>query len=330
MLLTGAARHKNRRLEFMAKTAYLYDGIYLEHDTGPFHPETPDRLRAINDKLRKSPFYRDLVKVSPKKPDMKYIEMVHSRDYIASVKQDIESGRPSLDWGDTAVCTRSYEVALMAVGGCLRACDTVIKGDAVCAFCAVRPPGHHAERSSAAGFCIFNNIAILAKYLQTRHGLDRVAIVDWDVHHGNGTQHTFESDESVLYISLHQYPHYPGTGSSSERGRGMGQGYTLNVPMAAGSGDREYETAFEERICPAIEKFSPQMILVSAGFDAHRADQLSSIRLSTDAYAGFTKKLMQTASKCCDGRIIAVLEGGYNLDALSNSVAAVVGAFVEG
>jgi acetoin utilization deacetylase AcuC-like enzyme len=314
----------------MAKTGYLFDSIFLEHETGAFHPECPERLRAINDKLKKAGFYRDLVKISPKKPDMKYIEMVHTREYIQAMKEDIQCGKPAVDYGDTAVCTRSYDVAIMAVGGCLRVCDSVMKGDVTCAFCAVRPPGHHAERRSAAGFCIFNNIAIMTKYLQARHGLDRIAIVDWDVHHGNGTQHTFESDDSVLYISLHQYPHYPGSGSSMERGRGMGQGFTMNFPMPAGSGDKEYIALFDDGICPAIEKFDPQIILVSAGFDAHRADHLSSIKLSTEAYAEFTKRLMETAGKCCGGKIIAVLEGGYNLDALANSVAAVIRTFVEG
>jgi acetoin utilization deacetylase AcuC-like enzyme len=314
----------------MAKTAYVYDDIYLRHDTGPLHPESARRLEAINNKLKTCDFYRDLIKLSPSRPDIKHLETVHSRDYIASVKKKIESGVPALDGGDTAVCPKSYDVALMAVGGCLKACDAIMKGDARNAFCAVRPPGHHAERGSAGGFCIFNNVAISAKYLQRNHNVERIAIVDWDVHHGNGTQNTFESDESVLYISTHQYPLYPGSGSAREQGRDFGRGYTMNFPMQAGSTDADYLSVFNKSIKPALDSFRPGMILISAGFDAHHADQLASMRLSTDAYREFTRIIMETAGECCQGRVMAILEGGYNLDALANSVAAVIETFVRG
>ena len=314
----------------MAKTAYLFDTIYLEHDTGPFHPECPERLSAINAKLKKTDFYNELIRVSAASPDMKYIEMAHTRDYISSTRRDIERGVESLDGGDTIVCTRSYKVALMAVGGCLKTGDVIMKGDAQRAFCAVRPPGHHAERNYAGGFCIFNNIAITAKYLQARHGLERIAIIDWDVHHGNGTQHIFESDESVLYISLHQYPFYPGSGSEYEKGKDLGQGFTMNFPMRSGSTDRDYLSIFQKSISPALDKFRPDIILVSAGFDAHQADQLSSVRLTSGVYREFTRILAEAADRNCEGRVMAVLEGGYNLDALSNSAAGVIETFVRG
>ncbi|OHD68987.1 MAG: histone deacetylase [Spirochaetes bacterium RBG_16_49_21] len=311
-------------------TAYLFDPIFLKHKTGWGHPEKPERLEAINSAIASASFYKDLVKVGPVVPDMKYLEMIHSPSYIQRVKKEIKSGVSYLDSMDTAVCGESYEVALMAVGGSLNMCDTVMKGAAANGFCAVRPPGHHAEKDYAAGFCIFNNIAIAAKYLQSRCGIKRIAVVDWDVHHGNGTQHSFERDSSVLYISLHQFPHYPGTGSAEETGAGKGAGYTMNIPMHAGSGDEEYLTAFQNRIIPSLEKFKPEIILISAGFDGHKSDPLSSIRLSSDAYAEFTNMLMAIAGRHGTGRIIAFLEGGYNLSALSESVLAMMEALVRG
>jgi acetoin utilization deacetylase AcuC-like enzyme len=313
----------------MAKTAYLFDPVYLEHRTEWGHPERPERLTAIDELLRKQPYYAELVRVEKKIPDMKYIEMVHDPDYIARAKREIEGGDSYFDSMDTSVCARSYEVALYAVGGCLNMCDCVMKGGAHYGFCAVRPPGHHAERSYAAGFCIFNNVAISARYVQEQHGIERVAVVDWDVHHGNGTQHSFEGDESIYYMSLHQYPYYPGTGSDAEKGFGNGKGYTLNLPMRMGSGDEEYIRAFEDFIVPELEQFEPQIVFISAGFDAHTNDPLSSIELGSDTFYKFTKLLQDVARSYADNRIIAVLEGGYNLDALADSVERVMQAFVE-
>lgn len=312
----------------MGKTAYLYDEIYLEHDTGWGHPECPERLVAIDSRLKKCSFYSDLVRVKAVKADLKYIEMIHSRNYIDEVKRNVERGMHALD-PDTTVGDKSYDVALYAVGGCLNMCDAIVKGKAVNGFCAIRPPGHHAEWDYAAGFCLFNNIAIAARYLQNKHGLKKIAIVDWDVHHGNGTQHSFESDNSVYYISLHQYPHYPGTGSKNERGKGEGEGYTLNFPMVHGSGDDEYLTAFQNTIIPTLEEFQPEIILVSAGFDAHFTDSLSSIKLSTEAYQKFTVMLKEVAVKYSRGRVIGFLEGGYNLDTLSLCVKKVMETFVH-
>jgi acetoin utilization deacetylase AcuC-like enzyme len=313
----------------MSKVAYLYDDIYLQHDTGYAHPECPERLEYINKKVKSLPFYNDLLKVEKKKADYKFIELIHDRQYIDRVKAEIESGNRFLDSMDTVVSSMSFEAALYAVGGCLNMCDTVMSKKANVGFCAVRPPGHHAERNYAAGFCIFNNIAISAKYLEMQYKLNRIAIVDWDVHHGNGTQHSFESDPAILYISLHQYPHYPGTGAYTERGTGKGEGYTMNFPMDAGSGDREYLETFEKDIVPALENFKPQIILISAGFDAHVSDPLSSIQLSSESYYKFTKLLQGVAKKYSENRVIAVLEGGYDLNALAEGVGELMKAFAE-
>jgi acetoin utilization deacetylase AcuC-like enzyme len=201
----------------------------------------------------------------------------------------------------------------------VQACDAVVRGAWRNAFCAVRPPGHHAERDRAMGFCLFNNIAIAARYLQSEHGIGKVAIVDWDVHHGNGTQHIFEEDPSVLYISLHQHPLYPGTGLAGERGRGAGEGFTLNLPLPAGSGDREYREAFD-RVLNRLNEFVPEFILVSAGFDAHRDDPLAGMNLGAESYGWMTRDLLDAAGEHCEGRLVAVLEGGYNLAALAASV----------
>ena len=314
----------------MSKTAYLYNEIYMEHDTGWGHPERAERLPAIDKKLQSNDFYNDLVRVDIKKADYKYIEMIHDRKYIDRVEKEISRGTKYLDSMDTAVCGRSFEVALYAAGGCLNMCDTVMSGKAANGFCAARPPGHHAERTYAAGFCIFNNIAICAKYLQSEYNLKNIAIVDWDVHHGNGTQHSFESDPTIYYFSTHQFPHYPGTGDASETGTGAGKGYTLNIPMKAGSGNEEYTAAFTKKIIPELEKFKPEAILISAGFDAHSFDPLSSIQLSSDMFYKFTRMLMDVAEKHSNKRIISLLEGGYDLKGLAEGVENMMKAFVEG
>jgi acetoin utilization deacetylase AcuC-like enzyme len=301
-------------------TAYLYDSLFMKHRTGYGHPERPERLAAINEAIMGMPYYRELVKIKPSLPDMRYLEMIHSPSYIQHVMREIMSGTEYLDSMDTGVCQESFDIALQAVGGSLNMCDAIMEGRATNGFCAIRPPGHHAEKDAAAGFCIFNNIAIAARYLQSRHGVTSIAIIDWDVHHGNGTQHSFDADRSILYISLHQYPHYPGTGASTETGNGTGKGYTLNIPMQAGSGDREYREAFQTRVIPRLDEFKPEIILISAGFDAHRSDPLSSIRLSSEAFAEFTVLLKAAAERHSNYRMIAFLEGGYDCSALADSV----------
>ena len=313
----------------MGKIAYLFDDIYLQHDTGYGHPEKIERVAAIDKRVKSLSFHADILPVKAKKSDYKYIEMIHDRSYIDRVKQEIESGISYIDSMDTAVSEKSFEAALYATGGSLNMCDAIMSGKAEMGFCAVRPPGHHAEQSYAAGFCLFNNIAICAKYLQAEHGIKKIAIIDWDVHHGNGTQHSLEKDPSIYYMSLHQYPHYPGTGAANERGAGEGKGYTLNIPMPAGSGDKEYMNAFRDQIIPELKDFMPEFILVSAGFDAHTDDPLSSINLGSDAFYQFTKMLLDIAEKYSERRMALLLEGGYNLNALADGVELVMQAGME-
>jgi len=225
-----------------------------------------------------------------------------------------------LDSPDTGICPESFEVALLSVGGVLTAIDRIMEGEVERAFCAIRPPGHHAERERAMGFCIFNNVAIGARYLQERYAIERVLIIDWDTHHGNGTENAFLTDPTVFYASIHQYPHYPGTGARLDKGVGEGEGYTLNIPLPAGSGDKEYIAAFQDILLPTAHAFSPQFILLSAGFDAHRDDPLSGMFLTEDGFEELTHLILELAQKNCQGRLVSVLEGGYNLIALSRSV----------
>jgi acetoin utilization deacetylase AcuC-like enzyme len=236
------------------------------------------------------------------------------------IKARCRSGEQILDDGDTHVSKDSFDVALLAAGGVTLAIDQVMNGSLTRAFCAVRPPGHHAETSTVMGFCLFNNAAIGARYAQTRHGVERVAIVDWDVHHGNGTQQIFYEDDSVLFISLHQFPFYPGTGAANERGAGKGEGFTLNCPMGVGSVEKDYLDAFQAQILPALHRFQPQLILVSAGFDAHADDPLAGINLTEDSFGRMTELVLEISERYCKGKIVSILEGGYDLQALSRSV----------
>jgi acetoin utilization deacetylase AcuC-like enzyme len=242
---------------------------------------------------------------------------VHSEAYIERARRDCLDGGGELSTGDTAVCEASYDAALRAAGGVLAAVDAVMAGTCRNAFCAVRPPGHHATPDCGMGFCVFNNVAIAARYLQRRHGLKRILIADWDVHHGNGTQETFYGDPTVFFFSTHQWPLYPGTGAASERGVGDGMGYTMNVPVAAGSGRQEIVGAFRERLAPAMTRFRPEFVLVSAGFDSRMGDPLGGLLLTDDDFAELTEILMEIAGVFAQGRLVAVLEGGYSLDGLA-------------
>ncbi|MDA3821907.1 MAG: histone deacetylase [Bacteroidales bacterium] len=313
----------------MKKTAYLYDPIYMSHDTGQGHPECPERLMHIHSKIQSSTYFKNLLLVEPCNASFSDIELIHTRAYIKRVQKEIESNTEFLDSIDTVVCRDSFDIAIKAVGGCLALCNMVMDGKAQNGFCAVRPPGHHAEKDYAAGFCIFNNIAIAAKYIQQKHSIKKVAIMDWDVHHGNGSQHSFYNDDTVLYISTHQMPLYPGTGAENDRGSGKGEGYTLNIAMNPGSGNAEMQDAFDDIIIPALDSFQPEVLLVSAGFDAHKSDPLASLKLTTDMYYNMAKMLKESAEKHSKGRIICFLEGGYNLTALANSVDKVMQAFSE-
>lgn len=304
----------------MNRTGLIYHPDYLLHDTGPGHFERSARLEAIMDGLQKSPLYQDLVPIEPRPAPLEAIERVHSRKYIEHVREVCEGGYDYLDSPDTPVSSKSYDAALLAAGGVLVAADAVMSGRIDNAFCAVRPPGHHAERSQAMGFCLFNNVAVAARHLQAVHGLSRILVVDWDVHHGNATQHTFEDDGDVFYFSVHQWPLYPGTGARSERGAGAAQGATLNAPMGPGSGDDEYLRAMENELMPAAEAFAPEFVLISAGFDAHQDDPLSATRVTSRGYGRMTRCIHEIASRSCRGRVVSMLEGGYHLPALVESV----------
>lgn len=302
-------------------TGFVYDPRFLEHDTGPGHPERPERLRAVLAAIRPAPWFEALVAVSAAPATADDLASVHSRAYIERAYAACAAGAPFLDTTDVMISPRSCEVAALAAGGALALGDALAAGRITNGFALLRPPGHHAEHDTALGFCLFNNIAVLARHLQARHGLERIAIVDWDVHHGNGTQHSFEADPSVFYASLHQYPYYPGTGAASETGIGAGAGTTLNCPMPAGAGDAEYERAFRDAVLPALDRFAPDCVLVSAGFDAHADDPLADIALTTPFFGWMTERLLETAARHAGGRLLSVLEGGYHLTRLGECVA---------
>jgi acetoin utilization deacetylase AcuC-like enzyme len=264
----------------------------------------------------------------PTPAPLEWVNTVHPERHTSAIKIRCQLGEPVLDEGDTHVCKESFDVALLAVGGVLHAIDEVMAGRLAGTFCALRPPGHHAESTKVMGFCLLNNVAIGARYAQRRHGVKRVAILDWDVHHGNGTQQIFYEDDSVFYISLHEYPFYPGTGATSERGAGQGEGYTLNCPMGAGSVEKDYLDAFQAHILPALHRFQPEFMMISAGFDAHRDDPLASINLTEDSFSRMTELVLGVSDKYCQGKVVSVLEGGYNLEALSRSVEAHLRAMI--
>ncbi|MBU1932427.1 MAG: histone deacetylase [Candidatus Omnitrophica bacterium] len=301
------------------RTALIYHPVYLKHETGPHHPERPSRLRAILRKLKNTGLADELELIEPEKASVDDIALVHKRDYIARVKDAAGKTLVNLD-PDTVISQDSFEAALFAAGGVMKAIDLVSERGADNAFCMVRPPGHHARPSRAMGFCIFNNVAIGARYTQRKYKYERILIVDWDVHHGNGTEEIFYKDPSVLYISLHQYPYYPGTGAKEDKGEDKGKGFNLNLPMPAGSGDSEYIKVFKDLVAPRISSFKPNFILISAGFDGHKEDPLSSMALTKRSYYEMTAILKESANLYSENRIVSVLEGGYNLFSLADSV----------
>jgi len=302
----------------MKRTGFLYDERYLLHDTGPGHPESPDRLRAIYQGIKDADLLSKLTIIQARRADLKWVETVHAKNYIERFAVACRSGNSTFDYPDNQICADTFETALLTVGGVLDAAGQVIMGKLDNVFCAVRPPGHHAEYDQAMGFCYFNNVAIAARYLQLEWGIQRVAIVDFDVHHGNGTQHIFEEDPDVFYYSIHQHPTFafPGTGRAFETGSGEGTGSTRNYPVLPGHGDKEYLGLIQRDFIPVIEAFSPEVIIVSAGFDAHVDDDMSDIKLSTQGYTRIMERIVALAELYSDGRVISVLEGGYCLKRL--------------
>ena len=304
-----------------APTALLADPLFKDHHTGPSHPERPERYDAVIERLAAAKFYGALEKLTPRKAAEEEITLCHKPEYFRTVQRDVASGAQALSTGDTAISERSFDVALEAAGGVLNAVDAVMSGSARNAFCVVRPPGHHATPSRGMGFCIFNNIAIAARYAQKRHGAGGVLIADWDVHHGNGTQDCFYDDGSVLFMSTHQSPWYPGTGMSWETGEGSGRGATLNCPFPAGAGRDEILGAFRNKLLPAAKAFQPDVVFLSAGFDSRLGDPLGRFTLTDEDFVELTQLMLEIAHAHAGGRLISVLEGGYSLDGLASAAA---------
>ena len=309
-------------------TAYVYDPVFLEHDR-PGHVERRERLSATMQLLAQKELLGKLVEVQATLVPMEHLLAVHHEDYVKRAKEVAEGGGGNLD-SDTYLNGRSYEVALTAAGGMLNLVDAILDGKADNGFALVRPPGHHALPGRGMGFCLFNNVAVGAAYALNHKGLSRVLIADFDLHHGNGTQEAFYSTDQVLYFSTHQYPYYPGTGHWSEIGVGQGEGFSVNVPLPPGVGDEGYERVFDEILYPVAERFRPELILVSAGYDAHWADPLGMMQLSSTGYGHLTETLKQIADEVCDGRLALTLEGGYDLEALSHSIAATLQTLMGG
>jgi acetoin utilization deacetylase AcuC-like enzyme len=307
-------------------TGYVLDPLYLQHDQ-PEHPENRRRLDEISGHLNESGLLSRLVPVAARDATREELSWVHRPNYIDEVRSF--SSEPA-SWlnPDTYLAPRSHAAAVRAVGGVLTAIDAVMLGHCSSVFALVRPPGHHAVANRAMGFCLFNNVAVAARYAQSAYGIQRVLIVDWDVHHGNGTQDAFYEDPSVLYLSMHQYPFYPGTGHWQETGRGKGDGYTVNVPLPAGVGDEGYARVFGEIVVPVARRYQPQLVLVSAGYDTHWADPLGMQLVSVSGFADMTRTMKGLADELCEGRLVLSLEGGYNLRALAAGVAATFSALL--
>ena len=316
----------------MTETAVVFTPKYLDHKTGLGHPESPARLRVIMRKLNKSGLLETgrCSLVGPEPASVEDVELVHESDYIQLVQRVCASGGGLLDLGDTIVSPESFEVALLAAGGAMKAVDLVMDGKFRNAFALVRPPGHHAGPYYALGFCIFNNTAVAATHLLRNFNLDRVLILDIDAHHGNGTQEVFYASDRVLYVSLHQDPtEFPGTGFVDEVGEGKGLGYTVNIPFPFRINDQIYFKAFDQIVVPIIQQYKPQFILVSTGFDNHYTDPVASLSLSTLSYVKIFGKVLELASEFCAGKLVAILEGGYNLRFLGRMAVSVIARMAE-
>jgi acetoin utilization deacetylase AcuC-like enzyme len=301
-------------------TALLADPIYRRHLAGRLdHPERPERYDAVIHALETSGLAHKLTRIPARAATEDELLLCHTPEYLRIARRDVEAGRPYLSTGDTDIDANSWDVAANAAGGVLNAVDAVMTGKTRNAFCAVRPPGHHANAVRGMGFCLFNNVAIAARHAQQKHGIDRVLIVDWDVHHGNGTQDIFYSDPSVFFFSTHQWPLYPGTGRANETGEGPAEGTTMNFPFPAGAGRAEILGAVRNSLIPAARKFRPDLVLISAGFDSRIGDLLGQFTLTDEDFADLTRAVMEIADAHAGGRIVSLLEGGYNLNGLASA-----------
>lgn len=306
------------------KAGIHYDAIYVNHDTGPDHPESADRYRVLMAALEKLP--KKFPRLKGRNAEVSDILLAHCYNYHDIVYHDVETFAHKLRTGDTAICEESYDIARLATGAVLEATDAVMRGDVSSAFCAIRPPGHHATSTQGMGFCIFNHVAIAARYLQQKHGLKKIVIIDWDVHHGNGTEEIFIEDPSVLYVSLHEKDNYPYTGHANETGIGGGKGFNLNIPLPGNSDGAIALAAWDAQITPAINDFKPDFILISAGFDARVHDPIGGLCWTDETFREMTVRCVLHANQHCDGKIISTLEGGYNPVGLASAAIAHVKA----
>ena len=312
------------------KTAIIHHPIYQKHDTGVGHPETPMRYEVVMKALKRDEtFWNSLKEIQPEQASKGLIQAAHTPLHFKKIESAFAEGIEYID-ADTIISMKSFDAALYGAGGACRAVDEVMSGEVDNAFVAVRPPGHHATAENAMGFCLFNNVAVAARYAQNKYKeIERVAIVDWDVHHGNGTQGIFFDDPSVHFFSMHQYPWYPGSGSRGETGFGRGKNYTMNVPVKARTDARVQKRMFENAIADINYNFKPDMIFISAGFDAHKSDPLGQLKLENEDFISMTQTVKQWADETCNGRIVSCLEGGYNLETLGETVKAHVRALKE-
>ena len=305
------------------KPVLVTDLAYEKHDTGHGHPEQPARIKAVLKALENAELMDRFRRVDPRPCEDADVLRCHTETYLASAKEDVSKGAPNLRTGDTIISKSSLEVAKLAAGGVIVAVDEVLGGKAPNAFCVIRPPGHHATPTKGMGFCLFNNVAMAARYAQEKHKVGKVLIVDWDVHHGNGTQDVFYEDDSVFFFSTHQSPWYPGTGARDETGKGKGLGTVLNRPFPSGAGRKEIvEAAFGDDLAKAMAKYRPELVLVSAGFDSRLGDPLGQFRLTDDDFTNLTKIVLDLADEFADGKLVSALEGGYDLNGLGKAAAA--------
>jgi acetoin utilization deacetylase AcuC-like enzyme len=298
------------------------DFVCKKHNPGQGHPEQPARYAAVYNALEKAGLLAKATLIGPRPVTAEDLRLVHAPYYLELAEREIRGGYDHLSTGDTNICPESWDAAKAAAGCALAATEAVVKGEHNTAFCLVRPPGHHAGAKTGMGFCVLNNVALAARHARVRLGIEKVLIVDWDVHHGNGTQDIFYQDGSVFFFSTHQSPWYPGTGSASETGSGPGKGTTLNCPLPAGSGRTEVFDCFEKKLAPAMEEFKPELIFISAGFDSREGDPLGQFRLQDRDFADLTRLMRSMAERTAGGRVISLLEGGYNLDGLGKAAAA--------